>query len=345
VKGFNQNLLGQQFDPGGEPHANFTLNSMEPIIVEDIHQEKRFKPSPLHVEYGLVSGITSVIYGDKTPFGVLQADTQEKRVFTSEDIYFIQALANILGLVIERKEAEDTLKVYRQKLEQSNKELEQFAAVASHDLKAPLRKITAFSNALQEVDGDNISHDGKDYLGRIKKSAGKMQMLITDLLTLSSATSHGKPFRSIHLRDVMSDVLADLEPYIQDVHGTVEVGELCAINGDEIQLNQMLQNLIANALKFHRENVPPIVKVNATLLPNGSCEIKIEDNGIGLKMEHADKIFNPFERLHGPQSYEGTGIGLAVVKKIVERHNGTVRVDSNMGVGSTFTVIFPINIY
>ena len=251
---------------------------------------------------------------------------------------FIGTLSNIN----ERKQAEESLLEYKDKLERSNRELEQFATVASHDLKAPLRKISTFIGALQHLEGNKLSEEGQDYLMRINKSVDKMNSLMTDLLALSRVNRHGKPFSPVELKDVLIEVLANLRPYQKEVSGNIEIGETFAIEGDEFQLNQLFQNLIANALKFHRQNVPPLVKVACLKLSNGNCAITVADNGIGLKMENAEKIFEVFERIRGQQAYEGTGIGLAIVKKIVERHNGTIQVDSELGKGTTFTVILPI---
>lgn len=345
VKGLNPQLVGQQFNAGNEPHANFTLKALEPIIVDNIYQEKRFKPSPLHFQYGFISGISAVIFGTGKPFGVLQADSPKIRNFSDEDVYLMQSFANISGLAIERKQVEIALEKYQKKLEQSNKELEQFATVASHDLRAPLRKISTFSNALQQVDGHLLSPEGTDYLKRINISAERMQHMINGLLALSSITRQAQPFKPVHLNNIVVEVLADLESYKREVCGSVEVSELCVIDGDESQLNQMLQNLISNALKFHRIGVPPVVKVDAQQLPNGHCAITVQDNGIGLEQEHSGRIFEVFERLHNSQAYEGSGIGLALVKRIVERHKGNVNVNSIPGEGTTFTVTLPIRQY
>lgn len=341
VKGFDPALRGRHFSADEEPHAHCTLESREPVIVNDICSEGRFHPSPLHFEYDLTSGITALIYGNHRQFGVLQADTPQKRFFHREDIYLMEAVANIIGLVIERKLGEGAIQAYQERLEQSNLELEQFAAIASHDLKNPLRKISTFSSALEDMEAGRLSPEGLDYLHRIGRSADRLQALITDLLTLSSINRHTLPMHEVDLNEVMTEVLADLEHERQQADGRIEIGPMCGVYGDEFQLHQVFQNLIGNGLKFHRPDVPPQIKVACQSSPGGECVITVQDNGIGLKMEYSERIFQPFERLHGSAHYPGTGIGLAVVKKIVERHKGTVRVDSVPGEGTTFTVTLP----
>ncbi len=230
---------------------------------------------------------------------------------------------------------------YTGRLERSNEELEQFASVASHDLRAPLRKIATFIGALQDRDGTQLSEEGQDYLRRIHHSVDRMQQLITALLSLSSVSRQAKPFAPVSLEDVVNEVLGNLEPFRREVEGTIIVGPLGTIDGDEMQLIQLFQNLIGNALKFHCKDVPPLVRVDARQTRH-DCVITVSDNGIGFDMAHAGKIFQVFERLHSPTAYDGTGIGLAVVKKIAARHNGTVTVQSTPQEGSTFTVTLPL---
>lgn len=250
--------------------------------------------------------------------------------------------SHIVRDTTERKLAELHLQEHKDRLEYSNRELEQFATIASHDLRAPLRKIATFTGALEQLEGANLSREGKDYLQRIHKSAEKMQSFVTNLLTLSSITRQDKPFKTVPLRNVLAEVLADLEPLRKEVQGKIELGDLCILNGDESQLYQLFQNLIGNALKFHRKDTSPIIKVNSEMLANGYCQITVQDNGIGFKMEQAERIFEPFQRLNSQQDYDGTGMGLAVVKRIVERHNGIVTVASVIGEGTTFIITLPM---
>ncbi|MFT4563434.1 MAG: signal transduction histidine kinase [Gammaproteobacteria bacterium] len=192
---------------------------------------------------------------------------------------------------------------------------------------------------------------GLDYLERMRSSASRMQKLIEDLLSYSRVVSDGKAFASSDLNRILAHVLDDLEMRVQREGGKVTVSELPVIEGDHTQMRQLLQNLIGNALKFHPDNRAPIVNINAEVLDAADASgemskriaISVEDNGIGFEEQYADKIFAPFQRLHGRGEYEGTGIGLAVCKKIVERHNGEISVHSELGVGTTFRVVLPIS--
>ncbi len=231
-------------------------------------------------------------------------------------------------------------------LERSNRELQDFAFVASHDLQEPLRKIQAFGDRLKTKHGGQLNAEAADYLGRMQNAAARMHVLINDLLTFSRVTTKAQPFRKIDMNEIARDVLSDLEIRIQQTGGSVDVSELPTIEADPLQMQQLLQNLVGNALKFHREGIPPIIKVSGKLHNNGrpqQCEITVEDNGIGFNEKYLDRIFTPFQRLHGRGEYEGTGIGLAVCRKIVERHGGTLTAKSTPGEGTTFIVTLPVN--
>ena len=230
-------------------------------------------------------------------------------------------------------------------LRRSNTELEQFASVASHDLQEPLRKIQAFGDRLKAKYGHVLDDRGRDYLERMQNGAGRMRTLITDLLTLSRVTTRVQPFVPVDLVEVARGVVSDLETRIEQTGGRVEVGDLPTIDADATQMRQLLQNLIDNGLKFHRPDVPPVVKISAKRLdgPGGGelCQMYAEDNGIGFDEKHLDRVFAPFQRLHGGSEYEGTGMGLAICRKIVERHGGSITGKSSPGQGATFIVTLP----
>ncbi len=237
-------------------------------------------------------------------------------------------------------------------LQRSNQELQDFAYVASHDLQEPLRKIQAFGNLLQEEYAEVLG-DGDEYLKRMQQAATRMRVLIDDLLTFSRVTSHAQPFSTVNLQRIAAEVVDDLEVHILATGGVVEIGNLPPLSADPVQMRQLLQNLIGNALKFHRRDVSPLVKVSAEILPapasdNASAagdqiyRLCVADNGIGFDEKYLDRIFTVFQRLHGKGAYEGTGIGLAVVRKIVERHAGTVTATSMPGQGATFIITLPL---
>jgi signal transduction histidine kinase len=243
---------------------------------------------------------------------------------------------------LERRKAEESLQRYMRRLEQSNKELAQFAAVASHDLQEPLRKVRMFCEYIKVTQEDRLTEEGVDYLNRVLNATERMQNLITDLLDLSRVSRRGQPFKPIDLESVLSSVLAELHFLIKDTQGRVELDEMCMVEADAKQMEQLFLNLIGNALKFHKADSPPVVKISARIQDDCYCEIRVEDNGIGFDPKYQDRIFNIFERLHAPSKYQGTGIGLAICKKIAERHGGTIAAMSTPGVGSTFIVRLPL---
>jgi signal transduction histidine kinase len=197
-----------------------------------------------------------------------------------------------------------------------------------------------------------MDEHGRGYLDRVKKAAGRMQQLIRDLLVYSRVDSPHTAEEPLALRDVVNDVLFDLGARIEELQAVVEVGELPTVNGNAFQIRQLLQNLIGNALKFHQPGVPPVIRISGTIIQDrrhsGSgksgllCQIEIQDQGIGIPAEQQDKIFGMFKRLHRKDQYEGTGIGLAVCKRIVDQCGGAISVRSSLGEGSTFIVTLPI---
>lgn len=242
----------------------------------------------------------------------------------------------------EGKRAELELHRFAARLENSNRELREFATVASHDLQEPLRKIQMLSERLQTVVGGVLPDRGQDYLERIQQAASRMHHLVNDLLAFSRVTSKARPFAPVDLNIIARSVLSDLEMLIEDTGGQVELGDLPTLDADATQMQQLLQNLIANALKFHRPNETPRVTVSGTVAPAGFCRFQVEDNGIGFESQYEERIFVVFERLHGRGEYEGTGIGLAVCRKIVERHDGAITAQGTPGVGAQFTVTLPV---
>lgn len=253
--------------------------------------------------------------------------------------------------IIERAKIEKELRNFTEKLKVSNRELEDFAYVASHDLQEPLRKIQTFGDRLISKYGDSLGERGQDYLARMQNAAGRAQTLIIDLLSFSRVTTKAKPFVKVDLEDIIQGVLSDLEIKIEQVEGKIEIEPLPKIEADSLQMRQLFQNLIGNALKFHREYIPPQIKIYANLVDRTNSkdvshhqwlQIFVEDNGIGFEEKYTDRIFNVFQRLHGRGTYEGTGVGLAICRKIVERHGGTITAQSELDYGAIFCVTLPI---
>jgi PAS domain S-box-containing protein len=253
----------------------------------------------------------------------------------------VEANARLRDEVAERRRAEARALVLNAELERSNRALQDFASVASHDLQEPLRKIQAFGDRLAVRCADQLGEPGRDYLGRITSAAGRMSVLINDLLAFSRVTSKAKPFARVDLNTVAREVVGDLEARVRQTGGRVEVGELPAVEADPTQMRQLLQNLIANGLKFHRKGEPPRVRVSGEAA-GGVYRLTVSDNGIGFDEKYLPRIFDVFQRLHGRDEYEGTGIGLAICRKIVERHGGTITAHSRPGQGATFVVTLPM---
>ncbi len=280
---------------------------------------------------------------------------QHRRVFYEARLLPLNEneIITIIRDITERKQAEEELRSFAAKLAWSNRELEEFASVASHDLQEPLRKVRAFGDRLKALCGEGLPETGRDYLERMQSAAVRMQTLIEDLLTFSRVTTKAKPFVAIELEQVAREVLSDLEVTIGQLGGRVELGKLPVIEADQLQIRQMLQNLISNGLKFHKESEAPVVKIHceldkeqsgsySTSSDDRSFQLVVEDNGIGFDEKYREKIFGIFQRLHGRGEFEGTGIGLAVCRKIAERHGGDITARSTPGQGAKFIVTLPL---
>lgn len=256
-----------------------------------------------------------------------------------------------------------TLKKLQQQLEnsiadlrRSNANLEQFAYVASHDLQEPLRKIQSFGDVLQTQFGQQLGGEGTTLIGRMQTAANRMSGLIRDLLAYSRLTSRGEATETVSLQAVLLQVLDDLDWSIQETGAVIHTGYLPTICGDERQLRQLLQNLLSNAIKFRPANGHPVINIASQRLAAADLpadvkplrqagyyeSITLKDNGIGFDQKYADRIFQVFQRLHGRSQYEGTGIGLAIVQKVVDNHGGAVTVSSEPGQGATFAIYLPV---
>ncbi len=254
--------------------------------------------------------------------------------------------------------AKDNLILKNDELEKMNKELESFAYVSSHDLQEPLRKIQTFSSRILEKENENLSETGKEYLSRMRLAGERMQQLIQDLLAYSRTKTIDRKFESIDLEKVLIDIKDDLKDEIRQKNVVIENDETCSISVKIIpfQFRQLIYNLISNSIKFSKADVQPVIKLvcevaegskmnNKNLVPTQKFyHVKISDNGIGFKPDYKEKIFEIFQRLHGREEYTGTGIGLAIVKKIIDNHNGIINADGELGVGATFDIYIPTNL-
>lgn len=288
----------------------------------------------------------------------LRKDSTEFPVEISLSYFVMDGMQYTISFIIDithRKKAEDeillakaNLERYAEQLKSSNKELEQFAYVASHDLQEPLRKIQAFGDRIRSNEDKALSDTGRDYLDRVLNAAERMQNLINALLSFSRISSQAKPFRQIDMRQVMNEVLSDLEVSIENAGAVIHLeGNFPNIEADPMQMWQLFQNLVSNALKFQKAGARPEIVIKCEQLsnvpPDGRrkyAQISVTDNGIGFDEKYKEKIFNIFQRLEGV-NYKGTGVGLAICRKIAQRHGGDIIAQSSPGLGSSFVVTLP----
>jgi signal transduction histidine kinase len=246
-----------------------------------------------------------------------------------------------------REMAEAASRKYAHQLERSNRELQDFASIASHDLQEPLRKIQAFGDRLEKKIGDDLDEHEFYYLDRMLDAASRMSNMINELLAYSRVTTKFLPHTRVDLDETLQGVISDLEVRLEQTEGRIESERLPTLNADRLQMRQLMQNLIGNALKFHRPGVPPLVKVTGEqFIDPASGEqmvrLKVQDNGIGFDERYLDQIFRPFRRLVGHSEFDGSGMGLAICRKIVERHGGSITAESKEGQGTTFIIILPV---
>ena len=239
----------------------------------------------------------------------------------------------------EVKEAEKKLLHHMTELERSNKELEDFANIVAHDLQEPLRKIILFGDRMETMLSAPEATQ-KDNIYRIRRSAMRMKSLMDDLLIYSRLNAKTQSVKEIDLENLIHVVIDDLEARIKETKEKIYLKAVPRLEGELFQIKQVFQNLLTNALKYHREDVPPIISIDSRE-EGDMIEILVQDNGIGINEKYRNKIFEPFQRLHGRNSYEGTGMGLAICKKIIEKHHGTIKVSNHQQEGSIFIISLP----
>jgi PAS domain S-box-containing protein len=319
--------------------------------IGSIHDIDNTNIDPCYYEmlqsFGVKANLVVPILFKNQLWGLLVAhQCAHKRNWTTWETELLRQLADQIGIAVSQAQLLEQETRQREELARSNDELQQFAFIASHDLQEPLRKIKTFGDRLKATCGHAFTEQGSDYLERMQNAAQRMQTLIEDLLTLSRVTTRTQPFMSVDLAQITQEVLSDLEVTIQQSGACVEVGELATVIGDPFQMRQLLQNLLGNAIKFHRPQEPPYVKIysEVTRAINSSelCHLMIEDRGIGFEEKYLSRIFNVFQRLHGRSEYDGTGIGLAICRKIAERHHGSITAISQPGAGAKFIVTLPM---
>ncbi|MEM9934914.1 MAG: PAS domain S-box protein [Bacteroidota bacterium] len=261
-----------------------------------------------------------------------------------------RVFTGIVHDLTSEKIAEEQLRRYATELERSNRELEDFAYISSHDLQEPLRKIQAFGSRLRQKEGSSLTEKGQNYLDRMLNASERLQNLINDLLTFSRVSTKASPFQQVSLTEILEEVLSDLEYSIEKAQAKIHYEVLPEIEADPTQMRQLFQNLIGNSLKFRKEEQASVITISSRTyykqermvgMPGDEVmEVTIQDNGIGFNTQYAEKIFAIFQQLEG-HTYAGSGIGLAICKKIVSRHGGTIRAESGPEGGATFTFRLP----
>ena len=254
--------------------------------------------------------------------------------------------------ITQVRDHEQKLEEKIQELDRSNKELEEFAYIASHDLQEPLRKITSFSERLREKLGDDINQESENYLNRMLAATDNMRLLIDNLLEFSRTNRITEPSIRVDLNQLFTEVKADLELKVDESSAVIEIQKLPKIEGYPSQLRQLFNNLLSNAIKFKKQDQPPFIAISSQELTTEQklsqhlktnktyYLVEVSDSGIGFEQEYAHKIFQIFQRLHGKSEYPGSGIGLAICKKIVENHKGTIYARSEPGKGCSFILLF-----
>lgn len=247
-----------------------------------------------------------------------------------------------ISAALRTKDLQDQLIKERNELAAVNQELSHFTTIASHDLQVPLRKIGIFAQQIQCSTYSQIGEEDQDLLSRIIKSTNKMQNMIWDLLALSRARYKRKEPVLVNLYTLIKEALYDLQDHIQKNNAQIIIGDMPTIEADETQIRQLIYNLLSNAILFHHPERVPVIEVTSTLIGNEWIQLTVEDNGIGFEEKYAERIFKPFEQLHGVSQYPGSGIGLTICQKVVERHGGTITAKGIPGQSAMFIVQLPL---
>lgn len=343
----------------------FTILQDEPLMVDDATKDARFSDNPLVTSDPNIRFYFGVPLTNPEGFslGTLCVIDRVPRHLTPQQIFAVKVLGrqvmSQIELRVKMRHMADLVQQTESantELERSNRDLAEFASAVSHDLQTPLRQVTILGEWLKEDCAGQVSQEGQDYIERMGTAIKSMQNLLVDLMDYSRVTMTASPHQKVDLMKIIQEVVSGFEVDLKQMDGRVEVNQMPSIEADATQMMQLFQNLIGNAIKFHRDGVAPVVQIQAEVMTSRKeieetddlighgpwCRILVQDNGIGIKDNHCERIFRIFKRLHGPQRYEGTGVGLAICRRVAERHGGVIKARSTVGQGTTFIITLPM---
>jgi two-component system, LuxR family, sensor kinase FixL len=330
------------FNPAAENNFGYSFSEVKgrniKILMPEPYRSQHDQYMKNYIETGRarIIGIGREVVGLRKDGSTFPMDLSVNEMFVDG----LRMYGGVVRDITERKQSEDKLKAYANELERSNEELNVFTSAASHDLQEPLRKISLFGDRLETL-VSKYDLDAVDYLNRLGTSVERMRLLIEGLLQYSRVSNNQPSFQPTDLNALIHQAIDDLEVPIKDTNAIINVEGLPTIEVDPLQIRRLFQNIISNALKFHRERVPPVINVTSYRTFTGVWKISVKDNGIGLEEKYRDKIFKPFQRLNNRKAYEGTGLGLALCQKIVNFHSGEIAVQSQPEIGTTFIIKLP----
>ncbi|HET8904842.1 MAG TPA: ATP-binding protein [Saccharospirillum sp.] len=324
---------------------HYDVGELSGMRVEELVPDDSRQPHQSNREH-YISSPTKRMMGDRRDLSGLCADGKTVPVEIGLNPVTGSKNGEVVASIVdvsERRNYEKRIEQRSEALERSNRELKEFAFIASHDLREPLRKIISFSRLLLSKDYGTFSEEGETFANYVVDAAERMRELLDSLLSYSRVTSRGGQFVLTDMNEVVREVLSDLQFTIEESQARFEVGTLGQLTVDPSQMWQLLQNIIANALKYRQPDQPPVISIQGEPVNSHRYRITIEDNGIGFDNQYNEQVFEVFKRLHGRDHYPGTGMGLAICRKIVDRHHGVIRAQSTPGEGSRFTIDLPIH--
>jgi signal transduction histidine kinase len=361
--------------PGDELKVETTLcheirQHQQPVVIDNVSEDTTYCLHHTPAQYGFQSYISiPIIRKDGSFFGTLCAiDPKPAKLNTPEVIGMFNLFSDLISfhlnaieqlelsesqLVQEREQRLEMIEQKNEELQKMNLELQSFTHIASHDLQEPLRKIQTFSNFILHNDLENLSSKGKSNFDRLIKSVKRMQTLVNDLVTYTRVEVSEQVFENLPLRKIVEQVKQDFQSELIEKDIEIKIGEMCNASVIPFQFNQLMQNIISNAIKFSNKEDKAIVNISGhiekgdssiseDISPNKNyCHVTISDNGIGFENQYATKIFGLFQRLHGRGEYDGTGIGLSIVKKIVDNHRGIIIATGELDKGAQFDIYLP----